>query len=65
MKGILPALTKKEGLSQRKPEVMEDLVEDPCCRTYVPKSSAYTADIDGRKTYFCSRDCYLKYINKE
>jgi len=40
----------------------EDLVQDPFCGTYVPKSQAYVQDIDGRKQYFCSRDCCEKYL---
>jgi YHS domain-containing protein len=42
----------------------EDLVEDPWCHTYVPQSTAYQAIIEGRKVYFCSRDCYEKFREK-
>jgi len=40
----------------------EDLVEDPYCHTYVPLSQAYKASIEGQTVYFCSQQCFEKYI---
>ena len=42
----------------------EDLVEDPCCHKYVPMSQAYMKEIDGKKIYFCSRECSDQYQSK-
>jgi len=39
----------------------EDLVEDPVCGSYVPEGSALKMSVNGRKVYFCSRDCLDKY----
>ena len=41
----------------------EDLVQDPFCKTYVPKSQAYFKEIEGRPQYFCSRECCEKYLS--
>jgi YHS domain-containing protein len=41
----------------------EDLVQDPLCKTYVPKSQAYIKEIDGRDQYFCSSECCEKYLS--
>lgn len=41
----------------------EDLVQDPFCKTYVPKSQAYLNEIEGRPQYFCSRECCEKYLS--
>jgi YHS domain-containing protein len=41
----------------------EDLVQDPFCKTYVPKSQAYLSEVDGQQQYFCSRDCCEKYLS--
>jgi YHS domain-containing protein len=41
----------------------EDLVQDPFCRIYVPKSQAYLKEIEGRPQYFCSRECCEKYLS--
>lgn len=47
-----------------KPSEGEDLVQDPFCRTYVPKSQAYLREIDGRQQFFCSRECCEKYLSE-
>ena len=46
-----------------KPSAGEDLVQDPFCRTYVPKSQAYVREIEGRQQFFCSRECCEKYLS--
>ena len=33
------------------------MVQDPVCRTYVPKGSAVSAQIGGQTYFFCSQDC--------
>ncbi len=40
----------------------EDLVEDPSCHTYIPISQACRKEISGTNHYFCSEQCYEKYI---
>lgn len=35
----------------------EDLVRDPVCNTYVPRSRALPATVEGRQEYFCSQEC--------
>jgi YHS domain-containing protein len=41
----------------------EDLMQDPLCKTYVPKSQAYVREIEGQSQYFCSRECCEKYLS--
>lgn len=36
---------------------VEDLVRDPVCKTYVPRSRALSAVIEGRPEHFCSEEC--------
>lgn len=40
----------------------EDLVQDPYCKTYVPKSQAHMMEIDGEKHFFCGRECCEKFL---
>ena len=40
----------------------EDLVQDPFCKTYVPKSQAYQREIEGQVQFFCSRECCEKHL---
>jgi len=39
----------------------EDLVQDPCCRKYIPESEAFRASLNNETLYFCSRECFEKY----
>jgi len=39
----------------------EDMVKDPQCGTYLPRSEALTKQVDGETWYFCSKDCRDKY----
>lgn len=43
----------------------EDMVQDPECRTYVPKGRAVTRRIDGKLLSFCSEACAARYEEKK
>lgn len=43
----------------------EDLVQDPFCKTYVPKSQAYVKEIYGKPHYFCGKECFEKYLTEK
>jgi YHS domain-containing protein len=60
----LPSLKKKTTIAGQKMASVEDLIEDPQCHAYIPKSTAYTASINGKGLYFCSRTCYEQYKEK-
>ena len=34
-----------------------EMLQDPVCRTYVPREHAVSASIGGQTYYFCSQDC--------
>jgi YHS domain-containing protein len=63
---FLPPVKKVKPLSTQ--EAMErqgeDLVEDPCCHSYLPVSQAFITEIDGVKHYFCSIKCQEDYKMK-
>jgi len=40
----------------------EELVQDPCCQTYIPKRLAIRKTVAGKECYFCNQDCLHKYI---
>jgi YHS domain-containing protein len=48
-----------------KPSKGEDLVQDPFCKIYVPKSQAYVREINGREQYFCGSECCKKYLSEK
>ena len=45
------------GARRSSPRLAEDLVRDPVCLTYVPRSRALPATVEGRQEYFCSEEC--------
>ena len=48
------AVPEKEG---------EEMVLDPVCNSYVPLSSALSADDKGRTVYFCTSVCRDKFLS--
>jgi len=56
----VPSLTKKtDGRDEP-----EELVQDPCCQTYIPKRSALKKKVAGRVLYFCGQECMERYFRK-
>ena len=45
-------------------EVISEMVQDPFCKTYIPRNEAYRAILDGKEILFCSRECAEKYKNE-
>ncbi|NWF53515.1 MAG: hypothetical protein HXY45_01835 [Syntrophaceae bacterium] len=39
----------------------EEMIQDPVCGCYIPKSQAFTLSDQGKKVYFCSHLCSQKY----
>jgi uncharacterized protein len=40
----------------------EELVQDPYCKTYIPKRSAVKKKFAGRLLYFCNQECLKNYV---
>jgi YHS domain-containing protein len=55
-----PSLRRKVNMRDEP----EELVQDPYCRTYIPKRSAVKKRIAGKDCYFCNPDCLRKYLEK-
>lgn len=41
-----------------------EMVQDPICDLYIPKSRAVKKHVDGQTIYFCSQDCATAYDQK-
>jgi YHS domain-containing protein len=48
---------RPDAVRRPAPRGAEDLVRDPVCNTYVPRSRALPATIEGRSEMFCSEAC--------
>ena len=42
--------------------VIEDLVRDPICHLYLPRSEAIRHAVQGREHFFCSPGCLDKFL---
>jgi uncharacterized protein len=43
--------------------MISEMVQDPFCKTYIPKHEAYRATFNGNEILFCSKECAEKYKN--
>lgn len=41
------------------------LVQDPCCKSYVPRGQAISLKHGGETLYFCSPECRERFLSKE
>jgi YHS domain-containing protein len=41
------------------------MVQDPCCKTYIPQNQALKADVRGQIIHFCSQKCKDLYLESE
>lgn len=53
----------KEKLKKDSSGMISEMVQDPYCKTYIPKNEAYRAVLGGNEILFCSKECAEKYKN--
>ncbi len=41
--------------------VIDEMVQDPVCETYIPKREAIRRVINGKEFFFCSNECADKF----
>lgn len=55
VKGLFP---KKEKISKSRPAgVIDEMVQDPFCKKYVPRREAVRRVLGGKEILFCSEEC--------
>jgi YHS domain-containing protein len=57
-------MTSRRKKINRKSEP-EELVQDPYCKTYIPKKSALRKKVSGQNYFFCKKECLEKFIQNE
>ena len=55
-------LTGKKQKSS--PEPLEEMVQDPQCQIYLPRTQAVVVKKKGEDYYFCSNECRDQYFDK-
>ncbi len=56
------ALSREKRNSKNEPE---DLVQDPYCKTYIPRGSALRKKVGGQMLHFCCDRCLKSYTRME
>lgn len=56
-------LSQKRNMPQNNglKQIDDEMVKDPHCQVYIPKSSAIKSRIAGQEHYFCSPTCAKKF----
>jgi len=44
--------------------VIDEMVQDPQCKTYIPRRQAIEKTIDGKTYHFCSDACASKFLQE-
>ena len=52
---------RKEINLKRPTGVIDELVKDPFCKTYIPQRESIKRVIGGKEFYFCSDECANKF----
>ena len=65
VQSIMRSLQKPKSAPPEKTARGEDMVQDPQCKTYVPRSDALSCQVQGRTHYFCSEACRDQYRVKK
>lgn len=52
-----------EGQPTPKPD--DEIVKDPVCLTYIPKSLAVQKMVNDKNWYFCSEECAEKFFEQQ
>lgn len=62
IRALFPRAARTEiDMSPRRGRDGEELVRDPACLTYVPRSAAVAATVAGQPLLFCSEACAESY----
>ena len=42
-------------------QVIDEMVQDPFCKTYIPARQAHSKVLGGKRYFFCSQECAEKF----
>lgn len=56
IKRIFRSHKEVEG-ETKETKVIDEMVQDPFCKTYIPRRESIIRTIDGQDYFFCSKEC--------
>jgi len=54
---------KKDRYKTRNGGIVDEMVQDPVCKVYVPRRGAVRRFSHGEELFFCSSECAEKYLS--
>ena len=63
VKGLF--LSNQKSVEQDDSKAIDEMVQDPYCKIYIPLREAHKRTIQGRACYFCSDECAHKYAEAQ
>jgi YHS domain-containing protein len=51
----------KEYQQKTKDGIIDEMVQDPVCKIYIPRREAYKKTFGGKEILFCSKECAEKF----
>ena len=51
----------KRPTQQNTSDQINEMVQDPECKIYIPKNNSLSIQVSGATYYFCSRECMNKF----
>jgi YHS domain-containing protein len=68
---IIKPVARSLGLWPQAPRPVEKdqepdlLVQDPVCKTFIPRREALRAEKDGKTYFFCSEGCLKRFLSSD
>ena len=59
IKGVLSS--GRRPVSRNERGAIDEMIQDPFCKTYIPLRDALRRTIDGKEYFFCSQECADKF----
>jgi len=61
--GLWPQAPRPLGPDQEPDQEPDLLVQDPVCKTFIPRREALRTDKDGATYFFCSEGCLKRFLS--
>lgn len=57
-RAVKAVVTSQGKIARTRPRgVIDEMVQDPNCKTYIPSKDSVSRTINGRRYHFCSEEC--------
>lgn len=65
LKSFLGSGKKVQERRESSSQVIDEMIQDPYCKTYIPRREAVERIIEGKPIFFCSDQCASRYQLEE